>query len=257
MLLVLQGGAGNADGSEALAAQLTDRFTVVTYDRRGLSRSEPIRVDGYELAAHAADAAHLITALSSEPAFAFGSSMGALIGLELAARYPHLVRMVIAHEPPAYRLLEGTEQDEALRSHTEVLETFRREGMPVAMKIMIARSGVDLTDCEPDVPAPVASGADPNAAAQRFADLAHFFTWDVPAVNRYQPDIAALKAAAPRIVPGIGEGSPSTFPRRSTVALSAILGREPTRFPGGHTSYILRPKGVAAKISELFQQERY
>jgi hypothetical protein len=154
-------------------------------------------------------------------------------------------------------LLEGADQDEALRSHAALLETFRREGVPAAMKLMIARSGVDLSDREPDVPAPVAPAPDSQAAAQRFADLEHFFTWDAPAVTRYQPDIAALKAAAPRIVPGIGEGSPSTFPCRSTVALSAILGREPARFPGGHTGYVLRPREVAAKISELFQQESY
>ena len=52
MLLILQGGAGNADGSEDLANQLAERFTVVTYDCRGLSRSAPIRAGGYEIAAH-------------------------------------------------------------------------------------------------------------------------------------------------------------------------------------------------------------
>jgi len=73
MQLILQGGAGNADGSEALASELADHFTVVTYDRRGLSRSKPMRAEGYEIAAHAGDAARLITAISSEPVFVFGS----------------------------------------------------------------------------------------------------------------------------------------------------------------------------------------
>jgi pimeloyl-ACP methyl ester carboxylesterase len=47
MLLILQGGAGNADGSEALADELSRDFTVVTYDRRGLSRSTPVRAERY------------------------------------------------------------------------------------------------------------------------------------------------------------------------------------------------------------------
>ena len=85
MLLILQGGAGNADGSEYLANQLAGDFTVVTYDRRGLSRSTPIQAERYDIAAHGDDAARLITALTDEPAFVFGSSIGALIGLELAA----------------------------------------------------------------------------------------------------------------------------------------------------------------------------
>lgn len=62
MLLILQGGAGNADGSEALANELSSDFTVVTYDRRGLSRSTPIRAERYEIATHADDAAQLIGA---------------------------------------------------------------------------------------------------------------------------------------------------------------------------------------------------
>src|SRR6516225_2248232 len=83
MLLILQGGAGNADGAEDLANQLSEDFTVITYDRRGLSRSKPIQAEPYEIAAHADDAARLIASLSEEPVFVFGSSIGALIGLEL------------------------------------------------------------------------------------------------------------------------------------------------------------------------------
>src|SRR5580700_5350610 len=110
ILLILQGGAGNAEGSEALADQLAGQFTVVTYDRRGLSRSTPVRAEGHEIAIHANDAARLLAALSPAPAFVFGSSMGALIGLELAAEHSTLVRLLIAHEPPVYRLLERITQ---------------------------------------------------------------------------------------------------------------------------------------------------
>jgi pimeloyl-ACP methyl ester carboxylesterase len=51
MLLILQSGAGNADSSEDMANQLSDDFTVITYDRRGLSRSTPIQAKRYEVAA--------------------------------------------------------------------------------------------------------------------------------------------------------------------------------------------------------------
>jgi len=209
LLLILQGGAGNADSSEALANQLADRFTVVTYDRRGLSRSKVTQAGSCEIAAHAVDAAHLITALSAEPVFVFGSSMGALIGLELAAHHGGLVRRLIAHEAPVYGLLQGGEQEEAVRSHRELRETFQREGLPAAMKLMLARSGVDLSDREPEVPLPTPA-AGPQAAAQRFADLQYFLTWDFPAAVRYRPDVPALMAAKSKIVVVVGTGSPST-----------------------------------------------
>ncbi len=53
----------------------------------------------------------------------FGSSAGALIGLELVARHPELVRTLVAHEPPAHYLVS----DEEL-SHLGPLEVYRREG---------------------------------------------------------------------------------------------------------------------------------
>jgi pimeloyl-ACP methyl ester carboxylesterase len=255
LLLILQGGAGNADGSEALANLLAERFTVITYDRRGLSRSRPVQLGPDGIASHAADAASLIAALSSEPIFVFGSSMGALIAVELAAQHPDRVRMAIAHEPPIYRLLPDTEREEALRSHIEIQEVFQRDGLPAAMKLMLARSGVNPEDREPDVPLPSAAAiADPQAAAQRLADLLHFFTWDVPAVSRYQPDVAALMAAAPKIVPAIGAGSGPTRPYRCAIALADTLRVPPVEFPGGHTGYVLRPRAFAAKLTECLNR---
>jgi len=254
VLLILQGGAGHADGSEALANELASDFTVVTYDRRGLSRSTPIRAESYQIATHADDAARLIAAVSGEPAFVFGSSLGALIGVELAARHPNLVRLLIAHEPGLFALLEDGERDEALRWHNETLETFRREGVPAAMKLMVARSGIDIDDREAEVPTP--STADPNAAEQHFANLRHFLTYDVPAVTRYQPEVAAITAASSRIIAAVGATtSPAALPYRCTVALAAILRRPPVEFPGGHTAYMLRPKAVAQRIGELIRQE--
>jgi pimeloyl-ACP methyl ester carboxylesterase len=39
LLLMLAGGHGDADTTDTVCEQLTNQFTVVTYDRRGLSRS--------------------------------------------------------------------------------------------------------------------------------------------------------------------------------------------------------------------------
>jgi pimeloyl-ACP methyl ester carboxylesterase len=252
MLLILQGGAGNADGAENLANQLADDFTVITYDRRGLSRSTPIRAERYDIAKHGDDAARLVTALANEPVFVFGSSIGALIGLELAMRHSVHVRALIAHEPPVLRLLEAMEQEEALRRHTEALETFQRDGVQAAMKLMVALAGVDINDREPDIPAPILA-ADPKVAAQRFADLKHFLTYDVPAVTRYEPDIAALTASGSMIIPAAGSSSASTIPYRCATAVAAVLGVGVAEFPGGHSAYVLRPRAFAAKLRELLR----
>ena len=38
VLLIIQGGSGDADTPDALAMALASEFTVVSYDRRGISR---------------------------------------------------------------------------------------------------------------------------------------------------------------------------------------------------------------------------
>jgi pimeloyl-ACP methyl ester carboxylesterase len=40
LLLILPGGHGDADTADALGNELVDRYTVITYDRRGMSRSK-------------------------------------------------------------------------------------------------------------------------------------------------------------------------------------------------------------------------
>jgi pimeloyl-ACP methyl ester carboxylesterase len=81
------------------ASELAADHRVLTYDRRGHSRSErrtgpaPRRVDEDDLAA-------LIEALELAPAHLVANSYGASISLGLAGRRPELVASVVAHEPP-------------------------------------------------------------------------------------------------------------------------------------------------------------
>ena len=76
---------------------------VVTYDRRGHSRSErgaasvPRRVDEDDVVA-------LIESLGLGPVHLIGNSYGGSISLGVAARRPDLVRTVTAHEPPLLRI---------------------------------------------------------------------------------------------------------------------------------------------------------
>ena len=71
----------------------------IAYDRRGYARSSaPAR--GRSVAAHAADAASLLEEIAAEPAVVVGTSAGAAIAVDLAVRWPELVRVAVAHEFP-------------------------------------------------------------------------------------------------------------------------------------------------------------
>src|SRR5262249_26999080 len=78
LLLLLPGGSGDAEAFNSIAGHLADQFTLLTYDRRGLSRSEledPAKTPGIET--HSDDAYRLLVALAPAPALVLGSSIGA------------------------------------------------------------------------------------------------------------------------------------------------------------------------------------
>jgi pimeloyl-ACP methyl ester carboxylesterase len=129
VLLLICGGVYDAAGYAGLAQQLADRYTVVTYDRRGNSRSP---LDGPQehqsIEVHGDDAHRVLAAVgvtAGEPARVFGNSSGAMIGLELAARHPEQVRTVVAHEPPIFELLPDRDHWRAVMRDVE--DTFARE----------------------------------------------------------------------------------------------------------------------------------
>jgi pimeloyl-ACP methyl ester carboxylesterase len=246
VLLILQGGAGDADGSDSLAQHLVDHYTVVSYDRRGLSRSaldddtQALRIE-----IHGDDAHHLLAALTTDPAFVLGISIGALIGLDLVGRHPNQVRTLVAHEPPAPDLLPEDERVDAKRSQEKMEEIFHREGVPAAMKSIAAMAGLNFEDREPDVALP-----QPNA--QRAVDMTFFLSHDAAAVRRYRLDIDALTSASARIVAAAGRTSPDAWPHHAARALAGRIGARFVEFPGGHNGYVFHPRGFAATLRDVF-----
>ena len=83
---------------------LAESFHVVTYDRRGHSRSERPSGQG-SVTEDVADLAALIERLELAPAWVVGNSFGASIALRLAATHAEVLRGVIAHEPPLFGVI--------------------------------------------------------------------------------------------------------------------------------------------------------
>jgi pimeloyl-ACP methyl ester carboxylesterase len=90
----------------AVVEPLASQFRVVSYDRRGHSRSERSPEQG-SAEQDAADLIELIERLDLAPVFVVGNSSGALITLRAAAARPDLLRGLSIHEPPGLALLAG------------------------------------------------------------------------------------------------------------------------------------------------------
>jgi pimeloyl-ACP methyl ester carboxylesterase len=120
-ILFIQGATGDGGTFERVAERLSDQFKVVTYDRRGNSRSPaPNGWKTTSIQEQADDATELIKALDISPAAVFGTSGGALILLQLAASHPEVLRGAIVHEPAMLANMPGAEEMvKGLRSFME------------------------------------------------------------------------------------------------------------------------------------------
>jgi pimeloyl-ACP methyl ester carboxylesterase len=248
VLLMIPGGPMDAGGFAALADRLADRYTVVTYDCRGNSRS-PMQGswDDLTVALFADDANRLLDAVSAGPAYVLGSSGGATYGLDLVARYPGRVRTLVAHEPPVSELLPDAARYHALNE--EIAETFRTQGAAAAMQKFA--TGVGFGN---DRPGPQrAETPEAGAAMARLARNLELFAGRlIPVIGNYQPDVEALRKSPARIVIGVGdESTPGQMTYQTSHELAARLGGQPVQFPGGHGGFGSDPDGFAATLHEV------
>ncbi len=104
-LVLVHGSWTSHEGWDLVVPALAESFRVVSYDRRGHSQSERPAGRG-SVREDVADLAALIEQLAPGPVFVAANSFGASIALRLAGTRPDLVRGLVAHEPPLFRLLE-------------------------------------------------------------------------------------------------------------------------------------------------------
>ncbi|MBT2408744.1 MULTISPECIES: alpha/beta fold hydrolase [unclassified Streptomyces] len=253
LLLISQSGEGDADRTVDLVPHLTDAFTVLTYDRRGLSRSrldEPGRTTA--LAEHAEDVHRLLAAVTDEPALMLGCSLGAVIGLHLAAQHPGQVAALVAHEPVAPRLLPPDLRARHEAELAELQAVYRTGGLAAAFPEMARVLGIDLSrrDIEPGLtPQPLDD--------RRRANFGYFIEHDFSAIIQDTLDPEALAGSATRIIPALGEATPSTvFDHQCATALADLLDTEIQIFPGGHNGNSTHPKAYAARLRGLLAAHR-
>lgn len=246
-LLLITGGNGDSDAYGPIARILAERYTVITYDPRGNSRS-PLSgpPEDVDIPTNSDDAAAVLASLADEPALVFGSSSGALIALDLVTWHAKMVRTAVAHEPPAIELLPDVAEQRAFIAH--VYDTYRHAGLAPAMRVFAAGTG---PADEPSDPAPPPAAAMANRTA---ANMEFFLAHEIRPFTAYRPDLDALAAAPTRIVLAGGRDSRQYMPYRPNTVIAHHLGTTIIDFPGGHTGYLTHPQQFAARLTEVLTQ---
>ena len=251
------GSPMGAAGFATLSTHFNDR-TIVTYDPRGVERSERTDPDlDVTPDAHAADVRAVIEAAGGGPIDLFASSGGAVNALALVAAHPSLLRTLVAHEPPAASLLPDAE--DALAACRAVHDTYHRRGFGHGMAHFIA-----LVSLRGRVPADFASQPPPDPATFGMPteddggrnDL--MLGSNIITVTHYRPDVAALRAASTRLVLAVGAGSEGELAHRGAEAVAELLGTSPVTFPGDHGGFLGgeygqtgEPEAFAARLREV------
>jgi pimeloyl-ACP methyl ester carboxylesterase len=221
--------------------QLAVHYTVVTYDRRGFSRSSLEGPQDYEqrLETDAADVRRLIEHLSDEPATVFGTSSGGVVVLEVLTRHPAVVRTLVPYEAAALRQLPEGQQ--WVDFCFPVYDLYRHSGLQPALEQfrvrLFAESDRQL----------MARALDLKNGEIR-ANATYWFERELrpyPAVNL---DLDALQGYAERIMPAVGRESRGYPAYEVTVELAQKLGRDVIELPGGHAGYVAHPAEFAREL---------
>jgi pimeloyl-ACP methyl ester carboxylesterase len=252
MLLIIPGGPQDAGVFAELSGHLADRYTVVAYDPRGNSRSTfDGAIEELSLDVQADDAAALIAALGNGPAYVFGTSGGAQIGLNLATRHPERVRTLVAHEPPAIMLLD--DPSEALAADKDLYDTYRREGVDAAMAKFFSLNalddGAEQGEAPPEFEMPP---EDAETFARVSGNFEYWLAHGMMPLSLYRPDVEALRAGKPRVVVGLGEQSAGQPIYDMGMAVAEKLGSKAFALPGDHMGFGPHADAFAEALHRAF-----
>ncbi|MFI6922218.1 alpha/beta fold hydrolase [Nonomuraea spiralis] len=270
-LLLISGGGGDAGAYADVVPLLARTFTVITYDRRGNSRSPFTRPDAsITPATQADDAAAVLRHHDLDRAHVFGNSGGAIIALEMVARHPGRLLGAVVHEPPLVQLLPA---DSAERRELDDIGRLARDGH--VMRAYAAFGAMTLPDpprifLSPAGQAVIAAGTHLMLAA---GDLARKITRREPDVMTrqlrnaeltlrrelpafcfdFQPDLAALAAATAPWCLATGRDSVGKPYHTPSQVLSRRLGVPCQEFPGGHVPFMQHPDDFAKTLTTILE----
>jgi pimeloyl-ACP methyl ester carboxylesterase len=244
-LLLITGGAGDAGEWAAVAPGLADGHTVITYDRRGMSRSP--RPDGWtatSISEQADDAAGLLRALEAAPAMVVGHSGGASIACELVARHPQLVRHAVLYEAPLLAVVPDGEA--VVAGFRAVLDRAMADGGPRrAMELFMRANASD------EVVDQVLASVPPADLDRILGNGVVFFELELPMYAGFVPDREGMRASGVPLTVVVGAENRETWYGAAAAWLAEGTGAELVELPGGHGGLFTHPQALVELVRGL------
>jgi pimeloyl-ACP methyl ester carboxylesterase len=244
-LLLISGGASDANQWSAIAPMLGDDFTVLTYDRRGYSRSSrPANWMSTSVTEQADDAAALLRALDLSPATVLGHSSGASIACSLVERHPEILRHALVYEPPLLAVVPRGE-DVLVAMRDSIERAMAEGGAARALEAFIRGNAGDRAFEE------WRAASDPATYERTLANATVFFDLELPAFIRFVPDVAAMRRAGVPVTVLLGTENLETWLGGAGGWLARETGANLVEVAGGHGGFVTHPTEFVEQVRTL------
>lgn len=244
-LLMIPGGGGDAGFYSFAAEILSDEYKVITYDRRGNSRSTRNDPQNFEISQQSRDAVAVIHAAGESSAFVFGNSGGAVIALDMAKTQPQAVKAIVVHEPPVLNVLPD---------HEKWLRLFAG----LYRMSFIFGAGLTMLRFGFTTKIPMNGLAQiPREFGMRMNENQDFFIkHEMLPFTNYMPDSKLIQKNNVRIFMAAGQWTldKQLFYGLTAPVLAEQFGCELVIFPGHHVSYIDMPDEWAATLRSVLHR---
>jgi pimeloyl-ACP methyl ester carboxylesterase len=180
-LVLLHGGSGRWQNYEGIIPDLAARFHLYAPDFRGHGRSG--RVPGrYRLQDYANDTITFLRQCVADPAFLFGSSLGGMVALMVAAQAPGDVRAVVVGDSPLTRRTDSSAHRDRTRARNAAWRDLAGGKLSIA----------EIAEVLKDAPTEVPGQDEPVTMREKHGEDSSVFAW--VATNLYYNDPDMLTA---------------------------------------------------------------
>ena len=248
-LLLISGATGDAGHWTGVADTVADEYAVITYDRRGNSRSpRPAGWTSTTVDEQGDDAAALLRGLELSAAIVFGTSAGASIAANLAIRHPEVLRAVVFHEPV---FQSGVTNAAAIWTRRKALieEGMAKGGIRAATELFLL-SVAGKETCQ---------SLEPGLRERLLLNGEVLFNTEMAPYLEYEPTPAELASVRlPRLVTAgadnRGKTAPGYWRYEAAAYLASQLDTPLAELPGSHMAYLSQPTAFAESLRPLLDK---
>ncbi len=228
-LVLIHGAVADASYFDETREYLKDYFDVITYDRRGYSRSvcKDQEHASYSIQDHAKDLVNLIEGLDLHGVVLVGHSAGGIMAMEAFQMIPGRIAHVVLYETPLISMLAPERRDKLYQWNVR-LEDMNRRGLH---KETAREFGISVGELDPR-----AREKEPYEKKKDRMNFAQFINYEFHEFTYYKPDFEFLKANARYITLMSGDRNQGHYFHSSMDTMEKEVGAEQVHVPGCHNA---------------------